>query len=552
MLCNLQIENIAIIEKASVDFINGLNVLSGETGAGKSIIIDAINAVLGEKTSRELIRTGANAAFVSALFAGFGKEVVSFLDEAGIPQEPDGSLLVQRKLFRDGRNLCHINGATVTVSMLKKLGLLLINIHGQRDSQELLNPEEHFSFVDRFGSLEDEVEHYRSSFEAWSYATSMLRKAQSEEADKDRMTDLLQYQIRELEAADIKIGEKEKLAEKKKMIRNLDRLNKALRAAYAAMEAAVESTGAASRSIADAAQISPSVSALDNSLQESLSILEDCRDETRDVLSQLDGADDDIETIEERLDLLYRFSKKYGKTEEDMLAFLDSCKQQLAELENASHAIECWMAKSAQAREVMDATARKLTEKRKIAAANLQKRIEEELHFLDMPSAVFSVLFTPCQPNSNGYETVEFYISANPGEEEKPLAKVASGGELSRVMLAIKNALADKDAVGTLIFDEIDTGVSGRAADKISRKLKEAASNRQVLCITHLSQIAARADAHFLVEKAVKDEKTFTGVTQLDFNGRVQELARMNGGVTLTQVHRDAAKQLLVDAGVVQ
>ena len=550
MLCNLHIENIAIIENASVDFVNGLNVLSGETGAGKSIIIDAINAVLGEKTSRELIRTGSNTAFVSALFSDVSSEVNELLTSLSIPVESDGTVLVQRKLYRDGKNLCHVNGMTVTVSTLKRIGLLLINIHGQRDSQDLLNPELHFSFVDNFGSLDNEVATYHNSFESWTHSVSMLRKVESEEADKERMIDLLQYQIRELEAADIKIGEREQLTEKKKLIRNLDKLNKALNAAYTVLDSACESTSSASKYIIAASSVSPAVGVLDNSLQEALSILEDCREETRDVLSQLDGADDDLDSIEERLDLLYRFSKKYGKTEEDMLAFLDSCKSQMDALENASQAIAYWRNKSEEDRNVLQQAGLILSEKRQAAALILQKRIEDELHFLDMPSAVFSVHFTPSQPTVNGFETIEFYISANPGEEEKPLAKVASGGELSRVMLAIKNALADKDSVGTLIFDEIDTGVSGRAADKISLKLKQAASIRQVLCITHLSQIASRADSHFLVEKSVRDDKTYTAVVPLDFNGRVHELARMNGGVSLTQVQFDAAKQLLTDAGI--
>lgn len=550
MLCNLQIENIAIIEKASVDFVNGLNVLSGETGAGKSIIIDAINAVLGEKTSRELIRTGANAAFVQALFSDVSEDANAFLRTQDIPLEDDGSLLVQRKIFKDGKNACRINGIAVTVSVLKKLGILLINIHGQRDSQELLNAEIHYSFLDRFGELSEYLQEYRLAFEAWKYADSMYKKATADEENKDRMIDLLQYQIRELETADIRIGEREKLTEKKKLIRNLETLNKALQSAFSAMDTAVESAGAASYSIREASKINQSVSVLENSLQEAVSILEDCRDETRDVLSQLDSANFDAEAIEERLDLLYRFSKKYGKTEEDMLSFLAECKEQLSELENAQQSIAYWENERAQCEQKRDSAASLLSEHRHASADKLRNRIEEELHFLDMPEAVFTVQFNAVAPCEYGTEAIEFYISANPGEQVKPLVKVASGGELSRVMLAIKNALADKDSVGTLIFDEIDTGVSGRAADKISRKLSQAASNRQVLCITHLSQIAARADAHFLVEKAVINDNTYTAVNKLDYSGRIGELARMNGGVSLTKVHLDSARMLLEEAGI--
>ncbi len=550
MLVNLQIENIAIIESASVDFVNGLNVLSGETGAGKSIIIDAINAVLGEKTSRELIRTGANAAFVRALFSGITDNVLQFLRNEDLPIEEDGSLLIQRKLYKDGRNLCHINGTTVTVSVLRRLGLMLINIHGQRDSQELLNPDDHYLFVDRFGGLEEYFKNYKEAFDAWIHCEQKLKKLISDNSEKDRVADLLQYQIRELETADIKIGEREQLNEKKKLIRSLDKLNKALNGAFSSLYTAVDATSAASRFIVDASKVSPSVGALDASIQEALTVLIDCRDETESVISQLEGCGDDIESIEERLDLLYRLSKKYGNTEEEILHYLATCKEQLDALENSQATIDKIEHECTEKLRIMNEAAVILSEKRAYVAEKLRLRIEDELHFLDMPSAVFVVNIVPVEPSEVGFENIEFYISANPGEEPKPLSKVASGGELSRVMLAIKNALADKDSIGTLIFDEIDTGVSGRAADKISRKLKQAASIRQVLCITHLSQIAARADAHYLVEKKVKDDKTFTCVNLLSFSGRVDELARMNGGFTLTQVHRESARMLLEESGI--
>ncbi|MBE6811904.1 MAG: DNA repair protein RecN [Ruminococcaceae bacterium] len=550
MLCNLQIENIAIIEKASVDFVNGFNVLTGETGAGKSIIIDSINAVLGEKTSRELIRTGCVSANVSAYFAFVAKPVNDLLESLELPVESDGSLLLQRKLYKDGRNLCHVNGATVTVSVLRRIGMMLMNIHGQRDSQDLLNAEQHFQFVDSYGDLEENFNAYKTAFEIWSSCKAELKKAIQSETDKERRMDLLQYQIRELEVADIRIGEREQLNAQKKMIRNLDKLNKALNGAFVSLDNAVSSVDHAVHCIDEASKVSPSVSVLNTSLQEAISILYDCREETSSVLSQVDGADSDLDQIEERLDLLYRLSKKYGNDEGQMLNFLQDCREEYDRLINAQAVIEKLQVKCDKAEQELLAVAKILSDKRKSAAEKLRLCIEDELHFLDMPNASFLVHFMSTEPTETGADNIEFYITANPGEDPKPLAKVASGGELSRVMLAIKNALADKDIVSTLIFDEIDAGVSGRAAEKIGKKLKQAAKNRQVLCITHLSQIASRADAHFLIEKNVRDEKTYTSISALDIDGRINELARMNGGITLTQVHRDAARQLLVDAGV--
>ncbi len=550
MLCNLQIENIAIIEKASVDFVNGFNVLTGETGAGKSIIIDSINAVLGEKTSRELIRTGCTSANVAACFAFVAQPVNDLLDSMGLPVETDGSLLLQRKLYKDGRNVCHVNGAAVTVSALHRIGMMLMNIHGQRDSQDLLNSDQHYQFVDRYGDLEDDCNAYKDAFTLWSSCKAELKKAQQAETDKERRMDLLQYQIRELEVADIRIGEREQLNAQKKMIRNLDKLNKALNGAFASLDTAVSSADNAVHCIEAAAKVSPSVAALNNSIHEAIAILSDCRDETASVLSQVDGDETDLDQIEERLDLLYRLSKKYGSDETQMLAFLQDCRDEYDNIVNAQAVIEKLQVKCDKAEQLLHASAKVLSDKRRIIADKLCSCIEDELHFLDMLNAEFSVHFTPIEPSETGTDAIEFYITANPGEDAKPLAKVASGGELSRVMLAIKNALADKDIVGTLIFDEIDAGVSGRAAEKIGKKLKQAAVNRQVLCITHLSQIACRADEHFLIEKTVRADKTYTSITALDTDGRINELARMNGGITLTQVHRDAAKQLLVDAGV--
>ncbi|MBQ7006788.1 MAG: DNA repair protein RecN [Oscillospiraceae bacterium] len=552
MLCNLQIENIAIIEKASVDFVDGFNVLTGETGAGKSIIIDSINAVLGEKTSRELIRTGCASANVSAYFSFVANQVNDLLATLDLPVEKDGSLLLNRKLYKDGRNICHVNGATVTVSVLHKIGMMLMNIHGQRDSQDLLNAEQHYQYVDRYGDLEDNFNAYTDAFTSWSTCKAEFKKALQAEADKDRRMDLLQYQIRELEVADIKVGERDQLNAQKKMIRNLDKLSKALNGAFASLDTAVSSADDAVHCIESAAKVSPSVSALNNSIHEAIAILSDCRDETASVLSQVDGADADLDQIEERLDLLFRLSKKYGNDEEQMLAFLQNCRDEYDNLLNAQAVIEKLQVKCDKAEQALQEVAKVLSDNRRLAAEKLRICIENELHFLDMPNAEFSVVFTPIEPSETGTDAIEFYITANPGEDAKPLTKVASGGELSRVMLAIKNALADKDVVGTLIFDEIDAGVSGRAAEKIGKKLKQAAINRQVLCITHLSQIACRADEHFLIEKTVRDDKTYTSITALDTDGRINELARMNGGITLTQVHRDAARQLLVDAGVLK
>ena len=545
MLVNLQIENIAIIEKASVDFFNGFNVLSGETGAGKSIIIDSINAVLGEKTSRELIRTGSTTATVRALFADVSPEIEVLLEQGGFPVEADHSLLLLRRMYKDGRNICQINGASATVSQLHRIGMHLINIHGQRDSQDLLNAEVHYCFVDRFAGLHDLLSLYREKFAQWTQYRNQLRKAMQDQADMDRKTDLLLYQIRELESADIHIGERDQLNAKKKMIRNMDRLYKALNGAFADLDTAVMSVDNASHNIADAAKVSPSVGVLDASLQEALAILSECKEETASVISQLDDTQGDIEQFEERLDLLYRLSKKYGNTEEEILGYLEKIKQEYEDISLNEEKVNKLTDEYNAVLEELLIISDKLTESRVSAGKLFSEKIMNELAFLDMPDVKFSVEVSQGKITGNGRDEVRFLISTNAGQELKPMTKIASGGELSRIMLAIKCVLTDLDEVDTLIFDEIDAGVSGRAAEKIGYKLKEVAGYSQIICVTHLAQIAAFATNHLFIEKNTTDNVTRTTVKKLDFDARKEEIARIMGGSVITEATLQSAEEML-------
>ncbi len=551
MLKSLNIENIAIIEKASVDFSRGLNILTGETGAGKSILIDSINAVTGEKTSRELIRTGEDSASVSAFFEDVSPIMQKRLAEAGLPVEDDGTLLLHRTIYRDGKNNCRVNGAGVTVSMLKAIGMNLINIHGQRDSQALLDSERHIDFLDSFAGAEKEREDCLECFERLSSIKSEIKKLTLDEAYKERQIDLLTYQINELAGAEITVGEKEALTKKKNMLNNSRKLSDALRASLTMLCGEADTTGADSlvssaiSRISSVSSLAKGLDTLAENLGNANAYIEECARVIDDVLRQLDSLDGDINEIEERLDVLYKLSKKYGATEQEMLDFLDNAVQQLEGINSSEERLNELNELYGLTLDECRNKAEILSEKRADAAKKMSAAVQYELSFLDMPSCRFVVSINPCELYEKGADSVEFLISANPGEEPKPLGKVASGGELSRIMLAMKNVLNREGGVDTLIFDEIDTGVSGSAARRIAIKLYEVSKKSQILCITHLAQIAAFADTHKFLYKEVCDGKTFTRIKELEREDRAGELARMTNGLDADAIHIEAAKKLI-------
>lgn len=559
MLTSLQIENIAVIEKAEISFDKGLNVLTGETGAGKSIIIDAINAVLGERTTRELVRTGAPSAKVSALFFGLSRAALEALQSFDMEPEEDGSLLIQRSIGADGRSACRINGKTATVSMLRRLGGELINIHGQHDSQSLLSPEKHIGFIDALAQDDGLLEEYHSLYAAYVKIRHALNELQMDEDEKLRRTDLLRFQIDELESANLQPGERERLAQERVRCMNAEKILQSLRLAYDAINGTEETAGAA-QLLTDAAaglqEAARFFDSIEKTAQEALDLsysLEACTDAIRSAFETLAYDPGDLAQIEERLDLLYRLSRKYGETEEDMLNYLEQAR---AELDEITFSEERAQKLDGERREIVrkiKALAVTLTDARRQAGERFAKQVEAELAYLDMPHVRFLVRHEQTKPGPNGADEIEFLVSANPGEPPRPLVKIASGGELSRMMLAIKNVLSGSDEIGTLIFDEIDTGVSGRAAQKIALKLKQVSAGRQVVCVTHLAQIAAQADCHLLIQKNVRGEKTYTQVDALGFEGRKQELARIMGGMEeITPLQLQSAEELLRAAGIDQ
>ena len=554
MLSNLKIENIAIIEHASIDFADKFNCLTGETGAGKSIIIDSINAILGEKTSRELIRTGETKANVAAFFTDISPVTQNLLSDLGIPCEEDNSLLITRLIQKDGRNVCKVNGSNVTVSMLKNIGLSLINIHGQSDNQEIMSSESHYTFIDAVADNSALLENYQQSYANLLEIREKIRKLTVDDAMKARQIDLLSYQIDELAKADIKIGEKDALIERRTIMNNSQKLISALNEAYFAINGGDDFNGAASmlfdaaKALAEVAQYLPDINDMAESVNDIAYTVESYVSDIGSFMENAQFDERELADIEERLDIIYRMSKKYGKTEEEMLNFLDKATQELHNITYSDELLAQLNIELQECERVTAEKARALSDSRKKAAEFFAERIQTELSFLDMPETVFSVNFKEVNFTETGIDDIEFLISANRGEEPKPLAKIASGGELSRIMLAIKSVLADKDDTDTLIFDEIDAGVSGRAAGKIALKLNDVSKHRQVICITHLPSIAAFADNHMLISKAVKNEKTFTSVTPLDEKGRIAEIARIIGGNENNEIHLSSAKQLLDEA----
>lgn len=551
MLTSLKIENVAIIESAAIEFGCGLNVLTGETGAGKSIVIDSINAILGERTSRDIIRTGAQSAKVYAVFEDINAKVREFLDENGIDCE-DGVLIINRTLSREGKNICRLNGAPVTVSMLREIGGELIDIHGQHDNQSLLSPEKHCGFVDSFAGNADIIADYREKYGRLCEIRSKLKKLTSDESSKSQRIDFLTYQIDELEKAEITVGERDELKARKALFDNSQKVIESLNVAYEALKAdgaGIDMIAAAESEISDASAYMETLSEASEKITDIRYELEDIAETVRDAMSEVDFDSFELEDIAERLDLLYRLSKKYGDTEEEMLEYLENAKAELDNIAFSEEKVKEFQAQEKAALAETSAAAERLTESRKAAGESLSNAICSELEFLDMPNVRFVVKCGDVGLTENGKDEIEFLISANVGEEPKPLAKIASGGELSRIMLAIKNVLAEIDGVDTMIFDEIDTGVSGRAAQKIAMKLRSASKGRQVICVTHLAQIAAQGDVHLYISKSVSDGKTYTNIKSLIEEERVAEIARIMGGMEITKLQLESAREMLKNAG---
>lgn len=550
MLKSLSIENIAVIEKADIDFSEGLNVLTGETGAGKSIVVDSINAILGERTSRELVRHGADYANVTALFQDVNRSVMSAAEKMGITCD-NNEIFISRRISAAGKSFCKINGSACTAAMLREIGENLINIHGQHDSQALLNPDFHYLFLDMLADDKSLYEEYRAAFKRLVSVRKRLKLLTQDADTKDKRLEILNYQIEELTKADIKPNEWQELKNKQELAQNSQALAQALNESLYAINGDEELGGIAS-SLGSVRQSLSSFYNIDGDLAEinsKINTVIDYTDEVKslieDKLEGINFSEEELNAIEERLDLLYNFSKKYGETEEDMLNYLQDAVNQRDAINMSDDEIEYLNEEYDKAYDSVISAANALSDYRKGIAKAFEERVKAELNYLDMPNVQFVVQFTQGNLSVNGYDKIEFLISSNPGEPPKPLAKIASGGELSRIMLAIKNIVADKDSVQTLIFDEIDTGVSGRASRKIGLKLKSVSKHTQVICVTHSAQIAACADCHLEIKKSVENGRTYTTVNELDFEQRKYELARIMGGLEITDSLLESAEELL-------
>ena len=553
MLKTLSIENIAVIQKAEIDFSDGLNVLTGETGAGKSIVVDSINAILGERTSRELVRAGSDFALVNAYFEDINEDVKLKLAEYDIPCEEDNSLLLSRKISVQGKSVCRINGTPVTVSILKDIGSDLVNIHGQHDSQALLNPEQHYRFVDAYAGCGELLQEYKLSFKHLLSVRRQLKELTLDADERDKQAELLDYQIKELTSADIKPGEWDELKKRRDVILNSQAILNGLNTLLTALNGDDENQGIeavlaqSNKEISGIVGYDDGLVQIKNELDSAEDVLEKIKDKAKERLDALDYQPDELEKIEDRLDILYSFSNKYGETEQDMLYYLADAVKRRESFDNSEQELERLNAEYDEAFAKTQQLAEKLSAVRKEAAQRLGSEICAQLEFLDMPAIRFTTSFSKGNLSSNGTDRIEFLISTNPGEQPKPLAKIASGGELSRIMLAVKSIIAGNDSIATLIFDEIDTGVSGKASRKIGLKLRDVSKNAQVICVTHSAQIASVADTHFLIKKEYTQSAAYTQIEPLDFDGRKYELARIMGGLDITASLLRSAEEMLKD-----
>ncbi len=538
MLQTLYIENVAVIEKTSIDFESGLNVLTGETGAGKSIIIDSINAIMGHRTSKEIIRTGSQSAYVSAQFENINATVKSKLEELGCSDD-DGTLILQRTLSQSGKSSCKINGRPASVSMLRELSKYLINIHGQHENYELFSPETHIDYIDRFGGCETLLADYREKYKKYKILQKKLDEANSDESERLREIDLLSFQVDELAQADVQAGEEEILNNERTTLMSFEKIFSLLSRAKLALSGeeigGVELVDEAYSNVQKAAVYNTEYEELSDNLADVYYNLRDCYESVSDALDNLESDPQRLEEIEERLELLNRLSRKYDCSCDELPQLAEKMQQRLDELVNFDKNRDDLIEACRKSKDEAMIAAKKLSKKRLKAAKDFEVKVKAEMAFLNMPNAELVARFETTDLTPRGIDKAELLISANPGEEPRPVSKIASGGELSRMMLAIKTVLADTDTVDTLIFDEIDTGISGSAAEKVGLKLREVSKNGQVLCVTHQAQIAALADNHYLISKSVEQGRTFTKVERLDRSGRINELARIIGGVNITE-----------------
>lgn len=549
MLKYLHIENIAVIEKSDIEFTDGFNVLTGETGAGKSIIIDSLNAVLGERTSKDLIRSGCDTATVSALFGNFSKANSDELKVFDIEPDDDGNILITRRLSLTGKGLIKINEKPVTAAVLKEISPILVNIHGQHDNQALLNPDKHCDFIDAVAENEKVILEYYNEFKSLNAIRKELNSLETDEGEKQRKIDLLKYQIKELTEADIKVGETEKLKANLQIAENFEATQKALTITSGLISGDDDTDGALTLLNNALKQLlSLKNDAFDNSIENLNEALLKIRDVSANVdnfISSADMEELNADLINQRLDRLGRLMVKYGNSEEEMLEFLNNAEKELDNIAGSDERIAILSAQLEKSKALLIEKAKKVTASRISAAEKFENAVCDVLSYLNMPNVQFKVQITQGRYTKFGCDEVQFLISANRGESLKPLNKIASGGELSRTMLAIKSALLGKDNVGTLIFDEIDTGISGYAAEKVGNQLRKTAEGRQVICVTHLAQIAAKAYNHLLIEKTTQNDRTFTNVTALDYEGKISEIARIMAGSELTENLYNSAKELL-------
>jgi len=547
MLSLLHIENIAVIECSDISFDKGFNILTGETGAGKSIVIDAISAILGERAYRDMIRTGANKASVRAIFTDVPP--LQWFSENGV--EYDTETVIQREIYLDGKNVCRVNGSLVTVSILRKLGIQLINIHGQHDSASLFDEENHLQFLDAFAANEQLRDNYEQAYALVASLRREIDRMSMDESEKLRRMETLRYQIEEIEKAQLTAGEDDGLEERRKLLQNAEKISDGMDVAVECLYGGDDSDGAASllaqaeREITRLSRFTDAFASIHERVTDLMYQVQDVAEEVRDARNALSYSADELENIESRLDVIHRLRRKYGASCADVLEYLERAKQELDEIEFADDHLERLKSKLKKAEQAAWDAAIALRDNRKAGGRELAKRILSELAQLDMPKVQFSCQFTETELGLSGADSVAFYMSANIGEALKPMSKVASGGELARIMLAMKNVLAEQDHVATLIFDEVDTGVSGRAAQKVAEKLRSVAKSKQVLCVTHLPQLAALASTHLLIAKEERDGRTYTTVTPLDREGRKRELARIIGGTNITETTLKSAEEML-------
>lgn len=549
MLELLHIENIAIIERADISFRPGFNVLTGETGAGKSIVIDALSAVLGQRASRDLIRTGADHAFVSAVFSHIPQGL-----GADLCIEDAEEWLLQREIYADGKNVCRLNGRPMTVTQLRTLGNRLLNIHGQHDGQQLLDETQHIIYLDQYGRYMPLQIAYSEKFAALQEIQSKISALQMDESEKARRIDTLQFQIKDLERANLQMGEEEELLERRNLLRNGEKFISAIQGADYCLNGDDNSEGVlsllrqAQEQLSSLRNLSDAFSQLYERLESAYSELYDIAYTVQEKKDEFDFAPGELDIVESRCDLLYRLKKKYGATVEDMMAYLERCKQELDQIAFADDRLALLQKQHEKAMNDVLAAARELSLQRKVVAKDLEQQIIQELQELNMSSIRFEVAFSEKNPDANGIDEVRFLMSANVGEELRPIHKIASGGELARIMLAMKTVFSQQEQIGTMVFDEVDTGVSGRAAQKVAEKMARISRQKQVLCVTHLPQLAAMADTHFTVEKGVSGGRTFTKVQELSRLQRREELARLTGGEQISQTMVDGAEELLTAA----